>query len=134
MKSEAFWPYYSGLEDNLDIIGADGSVFPKRTPQFTEIMGIISNEEERGTKRYSQFHDIGKFTPIDWYAVFLVHGVGHNLSTPTGAFFGKNMTLQDMQIRMWQAMLRVRLDKYIRGRLVARNPGIPTEAAESKES
>ncbi|ELR07229.1 hypothetical protein VC83_01364 [Pseudogymnoascus destructans] len=112
MKSEAFWPYYSGLEENLDIIGGDGSVFPKITPRFVTVIVAIAMEEEQGARRYSQFHDIGKFIPLDLYAVFLFHAVEHNLFTPTGAFFGKNMTLEDMQVRTWQAMLRARRDNY----------------------
>lgn len=112
MKSEAFWPYYSGLEANLETIGADGSVFPKVTPQFVTVVLAVSQEEDLGAKRYSRFHDIGKFDPTDWYAVFLVHAVKHNFFTPTGAFFGKNMTLEDMQKRMWQALLLARRDDY----------------------
>ncbi|OBT70811.1 hypothetical protein VF21_10022 [Pseudogymnoascus sp. 05NY08] len=118
MESEAFRPYFSDLQTNLDKIAGENSGYPKISARLAGVIYAINYEEENGPKRYSRLHQVEHFTSIDWHAVFVIHTVKHNFVNPQGAFFGKNMTPDDMRTRIWQAMLRAKLDNYRR-----RGPG-----------
>lgn len=113
MKSEAFRPYYSDLLTNLDKISGGGSGYSRRTIRLAGVKDAIIYEEENGAKRYSRLYQVEHFTSMDWFAVFVMHTTEHNFVNPRGAFFGKkNMTPDDMRTRIWQAMLRARLETY----------------------
>lgn len=106
MGSEVFKPYYTALVKHLESI-KDSTTYIK----LRSIQDAIIYEEKRGSMKYSQrlSFNLKCLNAGDCHAVFPCRTVEHN-SREAGPFQGKNMTLEDMQIRIWQVLRRVKTD------------------------
>lgn len=116
MESEAFMPYYATLQANVQNSRIENNEQSHHMPRLATVQSAITRHELYGDKRYS-LNNVRNFcSTIDWHALFLFHAVKHNLCTRGGAFFGKKMELDDVQARIWEAMLRANHDKNERQR------------------
>ncbi|KFX99358.1 hypothetical protein O988_03904 [Pseudogymnoascus sp. VKM F-3808] len=114
MNSEAFKPYYDDLQVKLQTVSATAVRSFGRGQRYRTRLLMVQKaivEKISGARRYIQLpvRDDGTFDAIDWHAVFLLQAVEHNLMRPTGPFYGKNMTLDEMQARIWAVLARANL-------------------------
>ena len=126
MYSEAFKPYYKDLQVNLQTVSATAVRSFGRNQLHRQRFLMVQKairEDLFGARRYIQLpvRDDGTFDAIDWHAVFLLQAVEHNLMRQTGRFYGKNMTLDGMQARIWAALTLANLEARHRQRRIERS-------------
>lgn len=105
--SRAFQRFYTELRTNIKLF--EDPAQPQRPgPNFASVEKAIYQGERHGLAKYSNTDelDVDGFTEVDYYALCLVRMARCNQNTRDGAFFGKKMSLSDVQCRLWQAILR----------------------------
>lgn len=134
IDSEAFKPYYSDLQARLQqYVSTEDIKNLRHKPRLMHVQKALVQGERYGIQRYSRRSgpDIESFSAIDFYALFLFYVVEYNSLYAEGAFFGKKMTIEDMQARVWQAMLRANLENTTRRSREEQSTG---EASSSVDS
>ncbi|KFY27459.1 hypothetical protein V493_03477 [Pseudogymnoascus sp. VKM F-4281 (FW-2241)] len=109
IDSEAFSPFYAALQANLQKYGSTEKVRNlSQKPRLTNVQKALVRGEQKGVRKFSRRSepDLENFRDAEFYALFLFLVVDYNSKEREGAFFGENMTTEDMQARVWEAMLR----------------------------
>ena len=117
MDSEAFKPYHSNLQESIQqYVSTEDIKNLRHKPRLMHVQKALVQGERYGIQRYSRRSgpDLESFSAIDFYALFLFYVVEYNSLYAEGAFFGKKMTVEEMQARVWQAMLRANLENTTR--------------------
>lgn len=109
MDSEAFSPFFAALQANLQKYGStERYKNMSQKPRLTNVQKALVRGEQNGGRKFScrSEPDLENFRDAEFYALFLFLVVDYNSKKRDGAFFGENMTTEDMQARVWEAMLR----------------------------
>lgn len=80
----------------------------RRAPVFRMVVQYIEIAELSGTSRYNLIGgaDISVYDEVDHYALCLTSLRLLNTTCNTGIFWGKTLTQEEMDQRLWQAILR----------------------------
>ncbi|KFY09942.1 hypothetical protein V491_07884 [Pseudogymnoascus sp. VKM F-3775] len=121
-ESDSFKLFYNELRENLKKYD-DPSQPQRQGPQYAAVDKAIYQGERNGLMKYSSIYnlDLDEFTEIDFYALCVVKMSQFNQNSRDGAFFGKKMSLADIQCRLWHAILRA-------------NYNLPSRQARSKKT
>lgn len=101
INSYAFMPFYTDMQRGLQKLN-NGIKRPRQGPQLGLVQQAIEDGEQYGINKYSRRAgpEFEHFVELDYYAQALFYIVEYNSRERLGAFFGKNMTTQEMQARI----------------------------------
>lgn len=127
VDSEGFKPYYRNLQKGLTKSN-NGTKRSRQGPQLQIVQSAIEEGERFGINKFSRRSgpDLDNFAEIDHYALCLFYMTEFNCTDRRGAFFGKKMTVSDVQTRIWQAILHANYES-APSRQRRNNPSDPVE-------
>ena len=128
--SPEFAPFYDQLYDKA--IEPRQRAFPgKQGPLLSMVQAAFANGEAYGDERYTKDDPpFDEYEEIDWYAYTLYKLRKKNVNARNGIFHGKHMPTEDMDYRLWHAILLTTADK-TRKRAGDKRKALKKTAAES---
>ena len=122
MNSVAFRPsferlYKEWIEVQQDAAEA-GKTVRKRGPDLRAVVDAIDDPHALADSRYTtpNWVDTSDFHEVDHYALCLINLRNVNKSNAHGLFRGKTCSQEEMDQRLWQAILRATSDKTVERR------------------
>lgn len=122
MNGRAFRPaferlYKSWIEVQQDAASQSGTI-RKRGPDLRAVVDAIADPHAIAEERYTSPTgvDTSEFNELDHYALCLVALRASNMSSAQGLFRGKTCSQEEIDQRLWQAILRASSDMTIERR------------------